>query len=504
MKKLIVLLALLCVAMLLLCSCAPADVGNTTGNATGDSNVDDTPKDYTGTFRVGYGCVDITPELGIGLAGMGDDATRRANNVESRLYMTCIAVTDENENTVLLMTSDSIRTETWVCDTMRNNIARELNVPRTHIFSSTTHTHNAPDTIATGYTQLYIDAGLEACKLAMEERKPAEIYVGNNETQGLAFVRHYVMSDGSIIGDNYGTDAGKTYVGHETEIDAQVQLIKFAREDDKDIVLMNFRGHPIISGNGDHTYLSISAGYVDDCRKTMEKTLGCYFAYFQGASGNVNDQSRITSEHNFRFDYLDHGKKLAEYALEVMDELKKVNTGAVEVKTINYTGNVRQDSEEYIQAATLFNNAYKTGKSYAEAIKASGNKCFSHVALSDIKMRQNQGKTMTLEMAAVSIGDVAFISTPWEMFDNTGKNIKDGSPFEQTFVMYLTNGRGKYLPSEPAYSNGCYEKELSYFGKGAAAEIEGLYIDMLKELHKDGITDPAITEFKSQLPADQG
>ena len=91
MKKTIALLALLCAALLLLCSCTPADTNNTTGtpnDATGDVAGNEGPKDYTGTFRVGFGRVDITPELGIGLAGMGDDATRLANKVESPLYMT--------------------------------------------------------------------------------------------------------------------------------------------------------------------------------------------------------------------------------------------------------------------------------------------------------------------------------------------------------------------------------------------------------------------------------
>ena len=496
MKKLFVLLLCLVLAAALLVACT-----NETAN-------EPTEPDYSGTFRVGFGRVNITPELGIGLAGMGDDATRKAKDIESKLYMTCIAVTDENENTVLLMTSDSIRTETWVCDLMRDMIHSELGVPRENIFSSTTHTHNAPDTIRTEYTVFYQQAGLEACKKAMEDRRPAEMYTGTTEAEGLNFVRHYVMEDAegnrSIVGPNYGDETGKTYVGHETEVDNSVQLIKFVREGFKDIILMNFRGHPIVSAGGHYT--SISAGYIDDCRSTMEEELKCHFAYFQGASGNVSDTSEIVSENNFRTNYTDLGEKLAYVAIDYLDSLEKVNTGAVEVKTVNYYGNVRVDSQEYITAATKFNNVKKTGGSMADAIKASGNLCFCPQALSCIEMRQQQYKIgkgqMALEMGAISIGDVAFISSPWEMFDNTGMQIKEGSPYEQTFVMYLSNGRGKYLPSEPAYSNGCYEKELSYFVKGTAEEVAGLYIDMLEELAADGMIQNSTETFSSQLPND--
>ena len=107
---------------------------------------------------------------------------------------------------------------------------------------------------------------------------------------------------------------------------------------------------------------------------------------------------------------------------------------------------------------------------------------------------------MNLEMTAVSISDVAFVSSPWEMFSETGEQIKEGSPYEQTFVMYLANGRGKYLPTDEYYVRGCYEKEIGYFVRGTAEEVGNVYIDMLKDLYKDGVADPTVTTFDSQLP----
>lgn len=482
------------------CSPAPADAtGNSATGDTGDTGGnEDAVKDYTGTFRVGFGRVDITPELGIELAGLG--ANRKAQFVRDSLYITCIAITDEQENTVLLMTSDSIRTEPFIADTMRSQISRELGIPITHIFSSTTHTHNAPDTATGGYGAIFASGGLEACKLAMADRKPAQMYSGNGYTEGLNFVRHYLLDDGTYYGDGFGDSTGKTYLGHATEIDNEVQLIKFAREAGKDIILMNWRAHPILTGG---MVYDISAGYVGSCRKYMEKNVDCHFAYFQGASGNIKDVSEM-GDSNFRH-YKDQGEKLAQCAIDVLPNMKKLETGLVEVKTVSYMGNIRVDTPEYIQAANTFMSVISSGGTTADAIAATGGLCNSSNAVAGIKMRQEAyGKTgkFELELAAISIGGAAFISTPNEMFDNTGKQIKDASPYEQTFILYLCNGRGKYLPSEPAYTYGCYEKENSYFVKGTAEEIVAVYTDMLNKVHAEGIVDSAIETFDSQLPQD--
>ncbi|MBO5953130.1 MAG: hypothetical protein J6Q53_03280 [Oscillospiraceae bacterium] len=316
-------------------------------------------------------------------------------------------------------------------------------------------------------------------------------------SDGLNFVRHYLMSDGS-----YAADGSNTYVEHETEVDNDVQLIKFTRKGGKDIVLMNWRAHPIATGGN---YLKYSAGYVGHCRTEMEKALDCHFAYIQGASGNVADVSEIDGEEKF-INMKDQGKKLAQCAIDYMDQLKKVNTGLVEVKTVNYNGNVRKDSHEYITAANLFKAMTDSGRSVAEAIAATNGLCNSSLAVSGITNRQNvyasgNGK-FTLELAAISIGDVAFVSVPYEMFDNSAVQIKEGSPYEQTFVLYLCNGRGKYIASEPAYSHGCYEKDHGYFVKGTAEELVSVYVDMLKETYKDGVVDSTITTFDSKLPND--
>ena len=61
-------------------------------------------------FHVGYGRVDISPEEGVLLGGYSNN-DRFSEGVMDALYVTCVALTGEEGNTVLLITCDAIRAD---------------------------------------------------------------------------------------------------------------------------------------------------------------------------------------------------------------------------------------------------------------------------------------------------------------------------------------------------------------------------------------------------------
>ena len=56
-----------------------------------------------------------------------------------------------------------------------------------------------------------------------------------------------------------------------------------------------------------------------------------------------------------------------------------------------------------------------------------------------------------LQAYAFTIGDVAFVTAPYEMFSINGQQIKHGSPFSMTFVATCANMTIGYFPTEFAY-----------------------------------------------------
>ena len=86
-----------------------------------------------GSFRVGYGRVDITPyEESVPLAGYGNTSTRMSTGCADRLYSTCIAFTEGNQ-TVLLMTHDQIGCNETLVGQIKEGINAKTGIPKENI-----------------------------------------------------------------------------------------------------------------------------------------------------------------------------------------------------------------------------------------------------------------------------------------------------------------------------------------------------------------------------------
>lgn len=83
---------------------------------------------------------------------------------------------------------------------------------------SATHNHSSPSFVESPNLERYVallrQQMLSAARDALADLAEATIYTASIEAEGLNAVRHYLLSDGSVCGDNFGDDSGKTYVGH--------------------------------------------------------------------------------------------------------------------------------------------------------------------------------------------------------------------------------------------------------------------------------------------------
>lgn len=188
--------------------------------ACGSSDPAAEPTDTTAaalSFRVGYHKVDITPSQPTGLAGYGNVDERKHTEVLDYIYLSCVAIADENDNKVLLFSADLCAIKDISVASYRSKLSNATGIPQENMIFNSSHTHSAP--YADGIASIMDKAVLEAAEKALEDLKPATMYFGKAETDGINFVRHYYMNDGSVVTDNHGSAVGKTYVGHCTETD---------------------------------------------------------------------------------------------------------------------------------------------------------------------------------------------------------------------------------------------------------------------------------------------
>lgn len=488
MKKIISLL-LAAVLVLSLAACAPTDNDGTAGN-DGTTSVSGT--DYSGQLLVGYGRADITTMDSLPLQGFGDTHNRMSTGIWSKMYQIAVAITDPQGNTAILIAADACWFNDETTTDIANKIEKELGVPADQVIISAIHQHSAPDMYnekapsGISYREkVFIPGAVAAAKAAMDNRAPAKVQTATVETESMNFVRHYVMSDGSYAGNNFG-DWTLTAVKHAAEVDNDLQLVKFIREGQttmdgkkaKDIILSNFQGHPLMGVSG-ASFNIMHSDLVGIYRDTLEEELDCHAIYFSGASANVNFTSDIKSE-NKSSDYKAHGKKLAKYAVEAEGTYTDVEITAVKATKVNFTGNCNHSEDNRLEEAKKAQEEYNQSGDIKVAQKYGFQSIYHFGAIIG---HAKLPETRSFDLFALSFGDIAFVAAPYEMFSESGEAIKAASPFKMTLIATIANGGQEYMPTQTAWDYGCYEQYNSNYDRGTAEKLVEEYGKMLETLH---------------------
>jgi len=475
-KKIIALALSLLIVLSLLAGCADSGSNETTA------------PEVKHTLSVGFGRTNISPTEPVPLGGYGNASERLSQSIREELYATCIAMTDETGNTVLLYYLD-LGTSPADAANVRLAIGKKVGISGANVFLSATHNHSSPSTgnslpSMERYNEYLKKQLIAAAEAAMADRKEATIHIASVYPTSLNFVRHYWLSDGTTLGDNHGyQDDDDTIVSHTTEADNQLQMIKFVRNGADDVLLVNWQAHPH-RGAGGSTATFVSSDLVGIMREYVESELGCKMAYFSGAGGNINSTSYIADE-NIAIDYKDHGQKLGQYVIDSYNSFTRVETGAVQVKSTNVTLPHNHEQEDLIDIATQMVSMWTASGDHGpsrELGRPYGIHSVYHA--SEIIARPNREESGSVSISAFSIGDIAFATAPYEMFDTNGKQIKDTSPFDMTFIVCYCNGNSGYIPSALAYDYGCYEADTAMYTPGSGEVMEQAYKDLLKTLYE--------------------
>ena len=472
-----ILAAIVCVVLLLsLVACG----GDTAGETKGQVNFPE------GTFLAGFGRANFTPATNVIMHAN----QKMSTGVHTWLYADTIAVTGTNGQTALIITVDIQNVLDAMLEEARAALSKEHDIPKEQILISATHTHNSPElTVGNSVPKLVLDGIYESARAAIQNQAPAEMYTAIIKTENMNFDRNYLMEDGTYAGTNFGDVNAGTIKRHETEADPYLQLIKFVRQGQttrdgqpaKDIIISNFCAHPHRDYNTATNVSLISANVPFFFREELEKEADCHVAYYTGASGNVNMNSRIEEE-NVTVDMKDQGRRLAQYAIRAGENYTKVEGGAVYGVESFVTATVDHSRDHLAAVATQTQNIAST-KGTDEAQKfALENGLLHQQEAKGILKKVQKGETMDVPVGALSIGDVAFVAATYEMYHTTGSNIKKASPFDMTFVLYLCNGNYGYMPEEECFDHGGYGVYSCQYVRGTAEILGNKYSELLNEL----------------------
>jgi len=445
------------------------------------------------TLHVGFGKAKIQPpDLNIVLTG-GGDPNRYVENVLDFIYVTCIAITDTKGETALFYTNDLQSASQYWTIPAREFISEKTGVPTERIYMAATHTHSVPG-LSYGseankkFCEVYEQGLVQATEDALADRSPSEIYVGTADgytTDGkpLNFVRHYTMNDGSVAGDNFG-DWKSGIKGHPYEGDNQAQLIKFTREDKKDVLMISWPTHATF--NGTTALRNLSADYPGPTRDHIEANSDCLVAIFAGAGGDQEPDTLIPAE-NHRLDYRKYGAALGQVIVDALPSMQKVGDGDIKTTEKVFTSETQKfyDEDILVKAKDVYDYFLENGQAKGTdyAIKNGFMSPYQARAYLD---RSKLADTKSLNMQVLSLGDVSFVIAPYEMFSQSGIAIMEGSPFEKTLIIGYCNGSDGYISTPIGYEYnggvGCYEAYSSPWPKGTAEKLVDEYVAMLTQL----------------------
>ena len=435
----IFLVMLLSLSLFSGCGSAPAETTGATGETAVHTPTEAAP--LPATFCVGYAKADITPTDPVPLGGYGDEGERISKGFLEPLYATCVAFSDAECERMVLICHDLGSTRGEIFDSLREQIAQDNNIPKSHVLITASHSHSSPYTSSLRYPNLpeYVEMVkermAEGAKEALADLKPATMETGFQRVDRINTNRHYLLTDGKYQGREVGTLTKDKLVGHYDTSDNLLQVVKFTREGDKPVVMVNWQGHP--TGMGGESYYYASPNYPGALRTELETNYDCYAAFVLSGSGNLNNGSQIAGELDYdKGEYKVLGKLLADHVGQIMEN------GLTPGKADNVI--------------------------VSENIMSTPNK---------------SGINTDVPLYAFSVGDWACVTAPFEIFDTNAKAVRDASPYKMTFYASCANGAMGYLPTPASFDwEITYEAQITKFPKGMAELVQDALIGQLQDI----------------------
>lgn len=440
-------------------------------------------------MRVGLGQVDITPALGLPMVGM--PGSPRGEGVSWPLYGRVMLV-DDNERRVAVVCLDLIALLADDVARIRLALAAAGELPPEQIMIACSHTHRAPFTSDGNATDdgsiLAVDAGAGSAYLALVSARleaamtdaatnprPAEFLVGRAQAPGWAFNRRPIYTGGEV--GTHGWAWQEDFVRMEGTPDEDIWILA-ARGRDGGIIggLTGFACHPTAMG---HTPV-YSADYPGVLTEALAERHGGMFGFLIGAAADTStpDPTSRDAESGFGPAHtLAMGTSLADRADAALATAHAVSGAKVASASTRIRIAQRLATPELVALARWYLEEAPpdvdelemtrrlSGHDYTFADgKQVGNERHAGEMLRMWEWQQGPNAQLEeeIEIQVLTIGDAALVGFPAEMFTAFGEQVKENSPFRDTFIVTMANGWHGYVPTREAFSRGGYEPRFAW------------------------------------------
>lgn len=448
-------------------------------------------------FKAGAATANITPPLGLEI--VGNFAPRPvAKRIHDELQVRCL-VLDDGSTRLAFAVADNLSLARDVWDEAKAKVHEITGIPVSNLMFSTTHTHSSVSALpsqdpAKNYRAMLISKIAEGVKQAVANLEPARIAWGTGRLPQQVFNRrwllkegvtnpnpfggqdHAVMNPSSSLRPNLLKPAGPT--------NPEVYCLSVQARDGRQIALLaNYWLHYV----GGVVPEEVSADYFGEfCRRLSEllpvanQQPPFVGILANGPCGDVNNNDYSGKTPAVKREPYEKIKlvanDLAQEVLRVHGTLSYQHWVPLKAAAADLELAVRRPSPEMVTWAEAVlakpkdaKPVHRLERPYAERTLAA---------------RDAKPDKLQAVIQAFRIGDLGIAAIPFEVFTETGLEIKARSPFQDTFTIELANGSNGYLPTPAQIDLGGYETWLgtNRVEREASVKITAKVLELLEGL----------------------
>lgn len=412
-------------------------------------------------LKCGFAKINVTPKLGIPLAGYLNP--RPSEGIHDDLY---IRVTLLQTGTQIsgLVTYDLCFVPLPLTERIRQALlAAGIPFARQLVYNSI-HTHTAPypsslfgDNSDPAYLQLLVDQTITAVRAAQADLAETSVSAGIRSANDLAFNRRFWLKNGRVA-----TNPGKLnpdIVKSEGPVDNDITVIAFQRGDEIVALWVNLVNHTDTIGDN-----LVSADWPGRMEAEISAQLGhpIIVNTLIGASGNINHFDVTWNSQQYSYaECCRIGQHYGQEITAMLTTLEPLTIDTISVATapFHYTSAVVTPEQKAAAEAILARPVEaKQGNMTSEDIVKGTGAVARFFAEQLVGASADSGKALTTELVCVKLGDRLAISTlPCEPFTEIGLQIKTASPFAYTLIASLGQDRIGYVCLPENYPRGGYE-----------------------------------------------
>ena len=434
------------------------------------------------------GCakVEITPKEPMLMGGYGNRLDK-SNGTHDPLFARAIYLND-GKNSALIVVCDLVAVGDDLTDILRTDLSLKLDVEKSNIMITATHTHAGPAAVRNlldpEYTLLL---RAMVCKAAANAE-------ANKQQVSLKLLKAGVEG----VSQNRRDPAGP--------IEETLDLIVAANQQGAAVsTIVSFSCHPTIM---EYDNLNFSADFPGVAISLIEKNFGGIGVFMQGMCGDINPTWNAHTWENVEL----NGNIVGSAALaaaykskalgsdrfgvnlswgidtpqkEIAGTVVEVDEIIVKSEFINLVRQRPQDVEEDKDEISDLENKIRSDSSLA-------NRKIHQPRLAALKAKKYgwtnpnpryQAGSDDLEIQAIRLSkDLIFLGLPGEYLVEVGEEIRSKSPFKHTIIIGYANGYFDYFPLQKDFKEHGYEVGRSIYGEGSTEKVMKVAINLLNTL----------------------